>query len=122
MVAKGDIAIRKHEYFDYEQHRVLTLRSPQLDNMFNVEQMNLVMRLILRYWGKSGKDMSDESHAFMGWSAANLKETIPYSVALVGTRGPTKDEIRRGLELQSMAEECLTQNAVRKASDHHRGA
>jgi len=66
--------------------------------------------------------MSNESHEFLGWSLANLEETIPYSVALVGDREPTLDEIRRGSGLESLALECLAQNAVRKNANDNRGA
>jgi len=118
MQAKGDIAIRKKDYFGLEQHRVFPLRQAELN--FTVDEINLVFRLIQRYWGRSGKSMSDESHEFLGWVLAKPEETIPYSVALVGGREPTLDEIRRGLELQSLAEECLARNAARKDQGDHR--
>lgn len=121
MVQKGDIAIREKDYYGLEQHRVLPLRSPNnLQNYFSVEEVNLVFHLIQQYWGRSGKSMSDESHEFLGWALASNQETIPYSVALVGNREPTLDEIKRGLELQSMAEECLASHAARKAPRDNR--
>jgi hypothetical protein len=119
---RGDIAIQRRDYYDFEQHRVLGLIDVDLTETFEVQEINLVFEMIQKYWGKSAKSMSDESHEFLGWSAADLEETIPYEVALIGTRGPTKDEIRRGLELESMAKEALAGNASRKAAHHHRGA
>ena len=123
MERRGEIAIRKKDYFGKEQHRVLPLRSAErMNTLFTVEEINLVFRLIQRYWGESGTSMSNESHEFLGWSSAKLKETIPYSVALVSNREPTLDEIRRGLELQPLAEECLARNAARKNTGDHRRA
>jgi hypothetical protein len=117
----GEIAIRKKNYFGYDQDRVIPLTSPNTD-FFTKDEMQLVFHLIQEYWGQSGTSMSNESHDFLGWSAASLEEDIPYSVALVGTRQPTKDEIRRGLELQFMAEECLANNASRHHAGDNRGA
>jgi hypothetical protein len=121
MERRGEIAVRKKDYFGKEQHRVLPLRSPDMSR-FSVDEVNLVFRLIQRYWGESGTSMSNESHEFLGWSSAKLRETIPYSVALVSNREPTLDEIRRGLKLQPMAEECLARNAARKNAPDHRRA
>jgi len=116
----GEIVIREKDYFGLEQHRVIPLRSPDITR-FDVHEMNLLFRLIQHYWGTSGTSMSNESHEFLGWSLAKPEETIPYSVALVGNRQPTLDEIRRGLELQPLAEEALARNAARKAEGDRRG-
>lgn len=120
MAKSGDIAIRENDYFGYPQNRVIPLKSADTTS-FTVDEMNLLFHFIQQYWGVSGTSMSNESHDFLGWAAAELEEDIPYSVALVGTRKPTKDEIRRGLDLQSMAQECLANNASRKNADHNRG-
>jgi len=122
MQDSGEIVIREKEYYGFPQHRIFPLQSVDVKQYFSVDEISLVFRKIQEYWGRSGTSMSNESHEFLGWSAAALKETIPYSVALIGTRGPTKDEIRRGLELQSMAEECLRRNASDKMPPDHRGA
>ena len=121
MEDRGEIAIREKDYFGLTQHRVIPLRSPNMDS-FSKEEMNFLFWLIQHYWGRSGTSMSNESHDFMGWSLAKLEETIPYSVALVGDREPTLDEIKRGLELEPLARECLARNAARKNEDDSRGA
>lgn len=122
MEDQGEIVIRGKDYFGLEQHRVIPLRSPRLEGMFDVQEMNLLFRLIQQYWGRSGTSMSNESHEFLGWSLAKLEETIPYSVALVGDREPTLDEIRRGLELEPLALECLASNAAKKNEGDNRGS
>jgi len=119
MQEQGDIVIRENDYFGLAQRRVIPLRSPELN--FSVHEMNLLFRLIQHYWGVSGKRMSNEPHEFPGWSLAKLEETIPYSVALVGDREPTLDEIGRGLELEALAEESLARNAARKNEGDRRG-
>jgi hypothetical protein len=119
MEDEGAIAIREKDYFGHEQHRVIPLRSPDLSG-FSKEEMNLLFLLIQHYWGRSGTSLSNESHEFLGWSLAKLEETIPYPVALVGDREPTLDEMRRGLELESLATESLARNAARKNSGDNR--
>ena len=122
MQDQGEIVVREQDYFGHEQHRVIPLRSPRLEGMFDVPEMNLLFRLIQHYWGRSGTSMSRESHDFMGWELAELEETIPYSVALLGDREPTLDEIKRGLQLESFAKECRVRNAARPNADDNRGA
>ena len=122
MQDQGEIVVREQDYFGHEQHRVIPLRSPRLEGMFDVPEMNLLFRLIQHYWGRSGTSMSRESHDFMGWELSELEETIPYSVALLGDREPTLDEIKRGLQLESFAKECLVRNAARPNADDNRGA
>jgi len=121
MQEQGEIAIREKDYYGKEQHRVIPLRSPNTGS-FSKEEMELLFRLIQQYWGVSGTSMSNESHEFLGWELAQLEETIPYSVALVGNREPTLDEIKRGLDLESFAQECLARNATRKDERDNRGA
>lgn len=121
MADQGEIAIREKDYFGLEQHRVIPLRSPETES-FSKDEMGLLFWLIQHYWGRSGTSMSNESHEFLGWSLANLEETIPYSVALVGDRDPTLDEIHRGLELESLAQESIARNAARKSAGDNRGA
>jgi hypothetical protein len=121
MEDQNEIAIREKDYFGLEQHRVIPLRSPNTDS-FSKEELKLLFWLIQHYWGRSGTSMSNESHEFLGWSLAQLEETIPYSVALVGDREPTKDETKRGLELEPFAQECLVRNAARKTEADNRGA
>ena len=121
MEYQGEIAIREKDYFGLDQHRVIPLRSADLEK-FSKEEIHLLFMLIQHYWGRSGTSMSNESHEFIGWSLAKLEETIPYSVALVGDREPTLDEIRRGLELEPLALESLARNAATKNAGDNRGA
>jgi len=121
MQTKGDLAIREKDSYGNLQKKPFALRQPD-PNVFTVAESNLMYELLNQHWGKTGKRVSDESHEFLGWSASNLKETIPYAVSLVSEREPTLDEIGRGLELATMAKECLARNATRKTQAAHRRA
>lgn len=120
MESKGDIAIRRSDYFGRDQNRVLPLRTAELGDRFSVEELNLIVRVVHFYWGRSGTSLSTESHEFMGWALAKREETIPYDVALVGDRDPTLDEIARGTGLESLALECLTRNVASTSKTDHR--
>ena len=64
-----------------------------------------------KFWKMNATEISDQSHIFLGWKAAHLQETIPYSTALVSRRPPTDHERMRGLRLQSLAEKHLSARA-----------
>jgi hypothetical protein len=106
MIEDGDLAIRKHEAFGNVQDRAFALREPKLE-VFTKEEIQLIHHVVGMCRGKTGKDLSMSSHMFLGWSLAKERETIPYCVALVGSRPPTLDEIKWGHELEPMAVECL---------------
>ena len=106
MQRDGELAVYEMKFHGYTQRKTVALREADLDK-FRPEEVDLIYRVIKHYWGKTGKQMSDATHRFVGWVVANEKEVIPYSVALVGTREPTLDEIHRGMALEKMAVECL---------------
>jgi hypothetical protein len=56
--------------------------------------------------------MSFMSHQFIGWKLAGTGETIPYCVALVDSREPSPEEIKRGLALESLALSHLGESAA----------
>ena len=55
--------------------------------------------------------MSDVSHRFIGWQLAELREAIPYDVALLEVRRPTEEEIEWGRSLEPLAQEYPTARA-----------
>lgn len=108
MLHDGDIAIRETDFHGHRQDRILALTNADLHE-FTAQQIALVSHLIREWWGKTATQISRQSHQFAGWRYAELGETIPYEVALVGRREPTAEEIRRGEALQELALEFLTE-------------
>lgn len=102
METDGEILLVEKDYHGLKQHRILALREADL-SVFSAEEIALVDRLIEGFWDANAAEISDLSHQFAGWKFAGKGETIPYNVALVGRREPTPDEIRQGLELESLA-------------------
>lgn len=103
------LAIREHDYYGRNQQRPLALDTPDTTE-FVYEQIELVERVVKHFWGKNATEMSLESHQFVGWKLAKKGETIPYSVALIGSRKPTLAERKRGLDLEEIAQECLAKS------------
>jgi len=103
MKQRNEFAWKEVDYFGRPQKRPLALRSPNLAD-FSGEQVKLVRQTVEKFWDLTATEISDQSHLFLGWKAANLKETIPYTTALVSRRPPTEKERKRGLRLQEIAE------------------
>lgn len=104
MKASEEIAIRVADFGGYKQNRVVPLRDAKID-LFSAEEIALVDEIVGNLWGRNGKNLSDMSHKFAGWKLAKIGDEIPYSVALVGEREPTPDEIEYGKTLEKMAQE-----------------
>lgn len=108
MLEEEEIAIRLRDFHGRPQERILALTNADVSR-FTSHEIALVSHLILEWWGRTATEMSRQSHRFAGWQLARLGETIPYEVALVGGREPTVEEIRRGKELEELAQELLVE-------------
>ncbi len=111
MLADGDIAIRQKETVAGPQARTFALREPNL-LQFTAQEVDLVDNVIQIFWGQVGSEMSELTHRFPGWKLAAQKETIPYTVALVGDRAPTDAERKVGATLEALAASCLADGAA----------
>ena len=107
MIKKGEFAWQEVPYYGMTQKKPVALRSPNLSH-FSGADVNLIRQTVEKFWKLTATEISDQSHIFLGWKAAHLKETIPYSTALVSRRPPTDHERMRGLRLQGLAEQHLS--------------
>lgn len=92
------IAIQRVDFHGREQQRTIALRDP-LYGKFSKEELLLVDDVIQSFWNLRADEISALSHGFVGWQAAHDRETIPYRMALIGSRQPTDEERRYGLSL-----------------------
>ena len=106
MAQEDSLFVFERDYFGKRQTRYVARRQPDLSS-FTAEEISLVDRLIRENWGKSGKDISDESHRFAGWALAQDREVIPYEAALVTFREPTPAEVEYGHTLIPLLEQEL---------------
>ena len=98
LCARREIAIRKTDYYGKTQNRAFALVEPNIET-FTAKEIDLIGRMIQKFYGMSGAAISEASHRFNGWIYARDGSTIPYSTVLVGDRKPTPSEVQRGLSL-----------------------
>ncbi len=103
----GEFAWQEVSYFGRTQKKPVALR-PANPAKFSGPEIDLIRKTVEKFWKMSATEISEQSHLFLGWKAAHLQETIPYSTALVSRRPPTDHERKRGLALQSLAEKHLS--------------
>jgi hypothetical protein len=106
MRKKNEFAWQEVPYYGRTQKKPVALRKADLSKFSGVD-VDLIRQTVEKFWKLSATEISDQSHIFLGWKAARLQETIPYTTALVSRRLPTDQERKRGLRLQSLAEKHL---------------
>ncbi len=106
MLASGEIALQKENYYGRDQHRIVALREPDL-SLFTGPEVGLMEVVVQDFLGKNASEISQESHEFIGWELAKIGEDIPYEVALVAIPESSKKIIQRGSELAAMARSFL---------------
>lgn len=106
MIKKGEFAWQEISYFGKIQKKPIALR-PADPSKFSGTEVNLIRQTVEKFWKMSAAEISDQSHLFLGWEAAHMRETIPYTTALVSRRTPTDYERKRGIRLQGLAEKHL---------------
>ena len=107
MIKKGEFAWQEVQYFGRTQKKPVALRASD-PSKFSGPEVVLIRHTVEKFWKMNATEISDQSHIFLGWKAAHMKETIPYSTALVSRRPPTDHEKKRGLRLQVLAEKHLS--------------
>lgn len=106
LIAMGELAMRKVEYFNQKQNRTFALREADL-RAFSAEQIALVTEVIENNWECNATEMSYRSHKFHGWEDASHNKTIPYEMVLLSTRAPSESETQRCLQNATLAADAL---------------
>jgi hypothetical protein len=106
MERSGDVKIEARKVGRVRQLRAVPIRTANL-SVFSEQELDLVQEVVRRFRDANARQISDESHLFLGWQLGIQGETIPYSTVLIGTRKPTDQERRKGRALQKFAKEAL---------------
>jgi len=83
MLAEGDCAEIEAPHFGHPHKKLVARRPPDLA-VFTPEELALADQIVADLWESDAKEVSELSHDFIGWKAAELGETIPYETVLVG--------------------------------------
>ncbi len=93
MVADGECVWASRDHYGRSLHKLLPLREPDLA-VFDAAEVDLVRQVVEELWELNATEVSDLSHRFIGWQAAEIGEEIPYSTVLVAPMRPLSgDEV-----------------------------
>jgi hypothetical protein len=84
-----DIGTR--DYFTQTRKVPIALREPSLDP-FTGWEIGLVENIIRQLWHMNATELSDLSHQFVGWRAAQFGEQIPYEAVFLDNTPVTDEE------------------------------
>lgn len=93
----GDVSVRPVMYRGYEQHRVVSLRSPNLGE-FSGEEIALLNRVIDECKHETGRALSTASHG-TAWRLGRVLGSIPYEAAFLSDEPLTDFHEIRAQEL-----------------------
>ena len=88
----GRATLVERKAHGYRQKVLIHLDQPNLDELSGSD-VALLDRVIERFRDLPARDVSDLSHRFIGWRAAEVGEKIPYSTALVAQGAPTLEKL-----------------------------
>ena len=99
MIADKTLAIQERDHYGRTQKVPIALREAKL-SLFSAEEIALVTDVLTTFRSNNAKGISELSHKFDGWKLAGDKENIPYEVALVRFKKPTKQDFGKALAMR----------------------
>jgi hypothetical protein len=92
MVREGRCAWAERNYSGFELRKLIPLREPTV-SVFTAEELDIVRTVIDDLRDLNATEVSDLSHRFAGWQAAEIGEEIPYNTVFVDEPRPlTREE------------------------------
>ncbi len=102
MIGAGDCAEQIRDHFGHKQKRLIALREPDLGG-FSGPEIAQVDEVLTRLKNRTAAEVSNWSHRFRGWEAADLEEVIPYETIFVSRRPLTETEKEFGATISPTA-------------------
>jgi hypothetical protein len=91
MVGRGLCAWAERSYFGFPLKKLLALREPDV-SVFSAEELDIARTVVSELWELNATEVSDLSHRFVGWQAADIGEEIPYETVFVDEPRPLTQE------------------------------
>ena len=91
----------ERSHFGRPQKRIIVRREATVE-AFTAKEVALIATVIRALWDNSAQEVSDLSHHFIGWQAAEPYEDIPYETIFLGDPRDfvlTQEEIAHGQQL-----------------------
>ena len=101
--SEGAATIDKRVEFGLVHDRLVPRRAPDL-SMFTAEEIALVDDIVDALRHASGGELSEFTHAMLGWRVARHKEVIPYSTVFLSEATASEEDIARANELAELHE------------------
>ncbi len=93
----GQAVVEKRARLNYEQHRLVPMRDPDL-SLFSADEISIVDEVIQQLWGVGACEVSQLSHG-IAWNVPNEGESIPYQAAYLSSAPLCQEDISRAQEL-----------------------
>lgn len=91
MERSKDCVWAERDYYGRALRKLIALREPDL-SLFSAEEVDLIRDVVDRLRELNATEVSDLSHEFLGWQAAEFGETIPYETSLIERPRPLTDD------------------------------
>jgi hypothetical protein len=92
LLDSGDAIVKEQNYFGRVQKRLIATRSADISH-FASEEIDLINQIILDIGDWSAVQVSDYSHKYPAWIAANDKERLPFYTFLLSSKAPSEKDI-----------------------------
>lgn len=110
MEESGEVVVKKKSYYGYTQHRLISLRRPDFDQL-TARDIALVDDVIQMFWDHSAYKVRELSHD-RAWKNASEGEAIPYEAAFVSDEALTEHDL-------AIAEEMIAEYERSESSTAH---
>lgn len=94
---RQELVVRSADFIGRRQQRPIGLRRPDL-SVFTAEDIALLDQVIRESWGKTGAEVSEESHR-IEWKTRADGDDIPYEAAWLSNEQPTALEVLKTEQL-----------------------
>ncbi len=94
---RQELVIRSADFIGRPQQRPIALRRADL-SVFSGEDVALLDQIIRESWGKTGAEVSEQSHR-IAWKTRENGDDIPYEAAWLSNDAPTAKEILKTEQL-----------------------
>ena len=91
LIERGDAKIAHEPTTAGVQQRLIALREPK-KSVFSDEELSIIEEVIKELWGRTGSEVSRDSHEEPGWIVTTEREAIPYYMALLSRPDPTEED------------------------------
>jgi hypothetical protein len=92
LLDSGEAIVKEQDYFGRVQKRLIATRTADITH-FSSEEIDLINQIILNIGDWSASQVSDYSHKYLAWIAADNKESLPFYTFLLSSRTPSEKDI-----------------------------